>query len=51
MTLAFEDANIKLHDVVSVADLVAEKGVGDSLVEVLKLMFGQDFKTGVLLRF
>ena len=35
----------------SVADLVAEEGVGDSLVEILKLMFGQDFKTGVLLRF
>ena len=35
----------------SVADLVAEEGVGDSLVEILKLMFDQDFKTGVLLRF
>ena len=31
--------------------VVAEEGVGDSLVEILKLMFGQDFKTGVLLRF
>ena len=40
MTLAFEDANSNFLDVVSVADLVAEEGVGDSLVEILKLMFG-----------
>ena len=40
VTLAFEDANSNFLDVVSVADLVAEEGVGDSLVEILKLMFG-----------
>ena len=36
MTLAFEDANSKLLDVVSVAD------VDDSLVETLKLRLGRD---------
>ena len=51
MTLAFEDANSNFLDVVSVADLVAEEGVGDSLVEILKLMFGQEFKAEVLSRF
>ena len=51
VTLAFEDANSKFPNDVSVADLDAEEGVGDSLVEILKLMFGQDFKTGVLSRF
>ena len=37
MTLAFEDANSKLLDVVSVADVFAEERVDDSLVEILKL--------------
>ena len=51
VTLAFEDANSKFLKVVSVADLDAEEGVDDSLVEILKLIFGQDFKAGALSRF
>ena len=43
MTLAFEDANSKLLDVVSVADVEVEEWVDDSLVEILRLMFGRDF--------
>ena len=42
MTLAFEDANSKLLDVVSVADVEVEEWVDDSLVEILKLKFCQD---------
>ena len=41
--LAFEDANSKLLDVVSVADVEVEECVDDSLVEILRLMFGRDF--------
>ena len=44
MTLAFEDANSKLLDVVSVAYFDAEECVNDSLVDILKLLFGGDFK-------
>ena len=40
MTLAFEDANSKLLDAVSIADVDAEERVDDSLVEILK--FGQE---------
>ena len=36
MTLAFEDANSKLLDVVKVADVDAEEHVDDSLFETLK---------------
>ena len=39
MTWAFEDANSKLVDAVTVADVAdvdAEKSVDDSLVEILK---------------
>ena len=44
MTLAPEDANSKLLDVVSAADDVdTEERVDDSLVEILKLRFGRDF--------
>ena len=43
MTLAFEDANSKLLDVVNVADVDAEESVEDSLVEILKLRFGRVF--------
>ena len=39
MTLVFEDANSKLLDVVSVADVDAEECVDDSLVKILKLRF------------
>ena len=42
MTLAFEDANSKLLDVVIIADVDAEERVDDSLVEILKLKFGQE---------
>ena len=42
MTLAFEDTNSKLLDVVSIADVDAEERVDDSLVEILKLKFGQE---------
>ena len=44
MTWALEDANSKLVDVVTVADVDAEEPVDDSLVEILKrilyLVFG-----------
>ena len=42
MTLAFEDTNSKLLDVVSIADVDAEERVDDSLVEILKVKFGQE---------
>ena len=42
VTLAFEDANSKLLDVVSVADVDAEERVDLSLVAILKLRFGRD---------
>ena len=44
MTLAFEDANSKLLDVVSVADVDAEERFDYSLDEILKLGFGRDFE-------
>ena len=44
MTLAFEDANSKLLDAVSVADVAAKKYVEGSLVEILKLNLGRDFE-------
>ena len=44
VTLVFEDANSKLLDVVSVADFDAKECVDDSLFEILKAMFGKDFK-------
>ena len=40
MTLAFEDVNSKLLDVVSVADVGAEERADDSLVKILKPKFG-----------
>ena len=39
MTMAFEDANLKFLDVVTVADFDAAKHVDDSVVEILKLKF------------
>ena len=42
MTLAFEDANPKLLDVVSVADVVAKKRVDNSFVKILEI--GTDFE-------
>ena len=44
MTLAFEDADSKILDVISVADVDAEERVNDSLVEITKLRFGQEFE-------
>ena len=43
MTLAFEDADSKLLDVVNAADVDAEECVDSSLVEILKLRFGRAF--------
>ena len=40
MSLACADANSKLVDVVTVADVDAEKRVEDSLVQIWKLKFG-----------
>ena len=40
MNLAYEDANQKLDEVVTVADVDAEKRVGNSLVQIWKLKFG-----------
>ena len=51
MTLAFEDANSKLLDVVSVADVDAEESVDDSLVVILKLRFSRDFKPEIWSRY
>ena len=39
-----QDANSKLLDFVSIADSDAEERVDDSLVEIWKLNFGQDFE-------
>ena len=39
MTMACEDANSKLVEVVTVADVDAEKRVDDSLVVIWKLIF------------
>ena len=44
VALAFEDANPKLLDVVSIADVVAKKRVDNSFVKILKLKFGTDFE-------
>ena len=41
MTLACEDGNSKLVDVVTVADFDDEDRVGNNLLQILKLRFGQ----------
>ena len=41
MTLAFEDANSKLVEVVTVANVSDEDRVGNSLLQIWKLRFGQ----------
>ena len=51
MTLAFEDSNLTLLDVVCVADVDAKERVVGSLVEVLKLKFGRDFEPEYLSRY
>ena len=40
MTLACEDANSKLADIVTVADVDAEKRVDQNFVQIWKLTFG-----------
>ena len=40
MILACEDGNSKLVEVVTVADVDAEKRVDDSLVQIWRLKFG-----------
>ena len=40
MTLACEDANSKLVEVVTVADVSDEDRVGNSLLQIWKLRFG-----------
>ena len=42
--VAFENANSKPLDVLSVVDVDAEKLVDNILVEILKLRFGRDFE-------
>ena len=44
VTLACEDASSKLVEVVTVADVDAEKCVDDSLVQIWKLRFGHKAK-------
>ena len=44
MTLACEDANSKLVDVVTVADVDDEDHVGNSLLQLWKLRFGHNAK-------
>ena len=44
MTLAFEDANSKLVEVFIVADVDDEDGVGNSLLQIWELRFGQKAK-------
>ena len=49
MTLAFEDANSKLIEVVAVADVDDEDHVGNSALQIWKLRFGHNSK--LLFRF
>ena len=44
MTLACEDANSKLVDVVAVADVDDEDRVGNSLLQIWQLRFGHKAK-------
>ena len=44
MTLACEDANSKLVEVVTVDDVDAEDHVGNSLLQIWKLAFGPKAK-------
>ena len=45
MTLACEDANSKLFEVVTVADVDSEDHVGNSLLQIWKLRFGTFVQT------
>ena len=44
VTLASEDANSKLVEVVTVADVVSEDHVGNSLLQIWELTFGSKAK-------
>ena len=44
MTLACEDVNSKLVEVVTVADVTAEKRFDDSIMQIWKLKFGHKAK-------
>ena len=44
MSLAYEDDNSKLFEVVTVADVDDEDRVGNSLLQIWKLMFGHKVK-------
>ena len=44
MTLACEDANSKLVEVVTVTDVDAEDNVGNSLLQIWELTFGPKAK-------
>ena len=44
VTLAFEDANSKLVEVVTVADVDDEERVGNSLLQIWKRRFGHKVK-------
>ena len=44
VTLTFEDANSNFLDVVSVADINALECEDYRLVEIMKLMFGQEYE-------
>ena len=44
MTLACEDVNLKLIEVVTVADVDDEDCVGNSLLQIWKLRFGHEAK-------
>ena len=45
VTLAYEDASPKLLGVISVADIDAEEGPVNRLVEILKLKFCREFES------
>ena len=45
MTLACEDANSKLVEVVTVADVDAENHVGNNLLQIWELTFGPKAKS------
>ena len=45
VTLAYEDVNSKLAGVVTVANFDDEDRVGNSLLQIWKLMFGQKAKS------
>ena len=47
MTLACEDAYSKLVEVVTVPDADDENCVGNSLLQIWKLRFGQDFEVEI----